>query len=125
VAIFIWARKACCWTGISGEAGELGEGLGGGVVGLLGVDSGGGVEGGQVVACYGGGEIECLVHLGGVLADADGEDGLHLGRPGAAQDLVALGWVRGVEVQVRVGVDEHVFPGSLPLCVFCAKYWKD
>ena len=109
----------CDAAGVGGEAGELGEGLGGGVVGLLRVDSGGGEDGGQVVACYGGREVECLMHLGGVLADADGEDGLHLGRPGAAEDFVAFGGVRGVEVQVRVGVDEHVFRGPLPSAFFC------
>jgi len=94
-------------AGVGGEAAELGEGLGGSVVGLLGVDSGAGVDLRLMVAGDAVGQIEREVHLGWILTDADGENGLYARLPGAAEDLVAVGGVRGVKVEMCVRIDEH------------------
>ncbi len=93
--------------GLPGEAGELGQGLRVSVMGLLWVDSGAGEELRQMVTGHAFGEVEREMHLEGVFADADGEDGADAGVPSAAENLVAVGRVRGVEVEMCVGVDEH------------------
>jgi hypothetical protein len=72
------------------------------MMGLLRVDSGTGVDTGKLVAGDGSGEVEGQMHLGGVLSNADGEDGLDSSVPGAAKDLIAFGGVCVVEVEMRV-----------------------
>ena len=94
----------------SGSAEQLVEfGVGGfvGELGFVGMDSGGGEDfWGRGTVFVLAGEVEGLMHGVGAFADADGEDGVDSGGPGAVEQGFAVFGVAGA-VEMGVGVYEH------------------
>ncbi len=68
------------------------------------MDSGAGVDHRQVRRNGGLGNLQGAVHLVRTVADADGEDGAHLGRISSLEDLKEF--LIGVHVEMGVAVDE-------------------
>ncbi len=95
-----WARAAC--------------------VGLrrgVGIDAGAGVEAGHSgLAIELAADVEGLMHLGGLFADADGEDCADAGVEGAREHGLAVIGV-ALAVEVGVGIDQQQISGggSAPL----------
>jgi len=87
---------------------EFGESRVVGLVRVVRIDAGAGVESrhGWLAVVFAA-DVECLMHFGWALADADGQDCRDAGGMGALKDRRQVGGVP-VAIEVGVGIDEQL-----------------